>query len=105
MLMQDYLEQDRKKIHYVFIILSLKICECFGVSARLGLYCIRPGADRESMSSHRLCTFSLNIFFLKTIAAAQRLLPENLTLFLKEYVSHPQCLEMKVLNAPAPEHT
>lgn len=63
MLMQDYLEQDRKTLYHIFIILSLKIQECLGVSARLGPYCIRPGADRESMSSHRLCSFSLNIFF------------------------------------------
>lgn len=104
--MQGYLEQDRKTLYHIFTILSLKIQECLGVSARLGLYCIRPSTDRESMSSPRLCSFSLNFFFffLKTIAAAWRLLPENLTLFLKEYVSHPQCLEMKVLNAPAPEH-
>jgi len=62
-LIQDYLEQDIKMFYHNFTILSLKIQECLGVSSRLGLYCIRLSADRESMSSHRLCSFSLHIFF------------------------------------------
>lgn len=61
--MQGCLERGRRPLYYIFIILSLKIQECLGVSARLGLFCMRPSADREFMSSHRLCSFSLNIFF------------------------------------------